>query len=263
MFSLLKNYYTDAFFKSPDCSICACEVKKSNMLCGICWARLKFITEPLCQQCGLYLEYAQENVSICQLCHEQSAAVQIKSLKSNTNNKIYQLPKVRSALIYNNFLANAIVNFKHSNNTTCIPIFAKMMFNAAIDLLQHADFIIPVPIHHFRYITRGFNQSMVLAKHFSKISNSYGFNVRYIPDLLIKIANSESQKGKARLARQQNVKNSFIINKQHLTKIIDKNIIIIDDVYTTGATVNECAKVLYKSKINNVSTITLARSIIS
>jgi ComF family protein len=119
----------------------------------------------------------------------------------------------------------------------------------------------PVPLHNRKLKMRGFNPSLLLVRHWTLFASELKINMPIIPvvrDVLEKIRWTEPQTGLARKKRIKNVKNTFSINDS--SKIEGKRILLVDDVYTTGATANECAKVLLKSGALHVDVLTLART---
>jgi ComF family protein len=122
-----------------------------------------------------------------------------------------------------------------------------------VDIIKYHA-ILPVPLHKIRQRQRGFNQSTVLAK-----SLSQHFQLPLLVKNLIRIRPTDSQAGlKGRKERQKNVKNAFrVVNPDSLK---DKHVILVDDVFTTGATVNECSKTLKKAGVKSVLVLTLSRA---
>ena len=219
-----------------------CDTKTMNELsyhlsCGHCWIKLDFIEKPHCERCGEAKEFID---AVCVSCHYGRAE---------------HIDISRSALMYNDFLAKNVNKFKNSFTHAPFPLFAHFMCRAGEELLAKTDIITSVPSHHFRYLKRGFNQSLILGKRIAKVSKK-----KFIPDLLLKQKNTPQQKNLALNERDRNVLNSFVINNKFISKIFGKNVLIVDDVYTTGATLNECAKVLKENKVFKVFTITLART---
>ena len=120
------------------------------------------------------------------------------------------------------------------------------------EFLKSYDIIIPVPVHRKRKRLRGYNQSELIAKELAK-----KLKLKVYTDVLVKINNNKVQSKLNKEERMKNVKNVYkIINKE---KIKNKNIIILDDIYTTGATINECIKELEKTDANKIGVLILAK----
>lgn len=120
-----------------------------------------------------------------------------------------------------------------------------------LDAYKHIDIVIPVPLHKKKLRKRGFNQVEVFAKEIAK-----SLNADYLDTILIKITNTNSQVKKSRLARWNSANEIFSI--QHLDKIQDKHILLVDDLITTGATIEACANQLLKAKNIKISVVTMA-----
>ena len=119
-------------------------------------------------------------------------------------------------------------------------------------IIKSYDIIVPVPIHKKRKNERGYNQSELIAKEIAK-------NIKEIKyqNPLKKIKNNERQSELKKYQRKQNVKNVYEIQKKQI--IQDKRIILFDDIYTTGSTVNECAKILKQNNVREILVLTLAK----
>ena len=128
------------------------------------------------------------------------------------------------------------------------------MYRVGESALKNSDLIIPVPIHFLKRLKRKYNQTEILANHLSKLSNT-----EYEPRILRKSKRTKSQEGLSRKQREENIKNSFSINEKFASKLKNKKIALIDDVLTTGSTVNECTRILKKSGAKSVTVITVAR----
>ena len=116
------------------------------------------------------------------------------------------------------------------------------------------DAVVPVPLHWMRRFWRGFNQADLLAKSFCQAQG-----LKYAPLILKRIRHTPSQGMKKRKQRQENVKHAFQLSDAHKKSIQGKHILLVDDVLTTGATLNACAAELLKGGAKRVSAVTLAR----
>ena len=121
-----------------------------------------------------------------------------------------------------------------------------------VEFIKKYDIIIPIPISRKRYKERGFNQSLLIAKGIAKKTN-----LKLEEDTIFKIKNIIEQSKLDKNQREQNVKNVYKIRKTN--KISKENVLIIDDIYTTGNTVTECAKTLKKLKPKNIGVFTIAK----
>lgn len=234
----LKNAALSLFFP-PLCPIC----EKWNGaidigFCPECFKKLSFITAPVCRFCGEPMTFNFGETGTCMNC--------IKKQPVYTS--------ARAAIVYNDVSRLMILRFKHGDATYNSTIFARMMVNAAHSFIKNADIIIPVPVHPWRLLKRKYNQAALLADKIAIITKKKSDN-----NNLIRIKNTPYQGSINGKDRHTNVKNVFII-KNPFT-IADKNVILVDDVYTTGSTVSECASALFKNGAKTVNVLTLAKVI--
>ena len=124
----------------------------------------------------------------------------------------------------------------------------------AAELLPDADMIVPVPLHRRRLIARRYNQSALLAGALGRKSD-----VTAAPDLLVRTRHTPSQGGLSATARRRNVRGAFAVRDGQAAGVRDRRVLLIDDVFTTGATVEACATTLIRSGARAVDVLTLAR----
>ncbi|OGL45488.1 MAG: hypothetical protein A2161_19410 [Candidatus Schekmanbacteria bacterium RBG_13_48_7] len=169
--------------------------------------------------------------------------------------KIY-FEKARSCLVYrkDNPVSRLILSFKYGSRFSIGNILGGVLAKYFIEYFgnEFIDIIIPVPLHFFRRFKRGYNQSELLANTLSKHVGLPVFR-----NTLIRMVRTQPQQGSFS-ERSRNIKKVFKVIRPK--KIIQKNILLIDDVYTTGATVNECAKTLRRNGCKKVFVLTLARA---
>jgi ComF family protein len=227
----------------PKCCLCEKIVEDENSLCLECWEKIKFIKPPFCCKCSSPLEFNISDEDICLSC--------IK------NNPSYI--KLRSAVVYDRNSARIIFKFKFFDKMHLKKFMAKCMAKSAEDILENVDILIPVPLHKKRLVMRKYNQSKLLSDELAKITKK-----KTIYDFLYKNAHTIPQAKLKQNERMTNLKNKFSINPKYL-KDLDKykhlNFAIVDDVVTTGSTVNECTKTLNEAGIKNVYVISFAKTV--
>lgn len=204
------------------------------------WQKLSFLEAPWCARCGLPFDYDLGEGMECAPCQADRAP----------------LEKLRAALAYDEASRGLVLALKHGGRTEGLASFAPWMARAGQALLSDADGLIPVPLHPRRIRQRGYNQSLLLAKALEKVAG-----VPVEPHLLARVKMTSSQDGKGVAARQRNVAGAFKIRESMLYKISGKTFVLIDDVYTTGATLKACARALKRAGAAKVSAIALARVI--
>lgn len=147
--------------------------------------------------------------------------------------------KLICAMKYSGKPRNQMLKFKFNAAKYLAKGFAEILFQKIIKYDINADLIIPVPISKKRYYERGYNQSELIVKYLSRL-----IKLEYRNDILIKVKNNNRQSELSENKRKDNVKDAYSIKNAEMIK--GKKIILIDDIYTTGSTVNECSKILKK-----------------
>jgi ComF family protein len=158
-----------------------------------------------------------------------------------------------SAGLYEGVLAEAIRGCKYRHIVKLIPALSPLL-RPALDALPAADAVVPVPLHPRRLRQRGFNQSLLLAAWVSR-----SVERPLWPDALQRIRWTESQITLDRAQRRSNVRGAFRVRRPG--QVAGRRVLLVDDVYTTGATANECARVLRRAGAEEVYVVTLARMI--
>lgn len=211
-------------------------------LCENCFNNLSLIKKVNCSFCGASFENDENSLlslNDCPLCKAES----------------FCFNKCRSALVYDDATRQLIHHFKYNEMTG----IAKILVDKAIHVLvkqspfDKIDIACPVPLHPVRKRERGFNQSEILAK---KISSYFRWS--YKPNLIKRVRYTKSQTQLQGSERKLNVKKAFSIDKNADLK--DLNIIVIDDVFTTGATVNTISEELKNCRAKKVYVMTIARA---
>lgn len=213
-------------------------VERQGMLSSNVWSQLDFIVDPMCSVCGFPFDFEIDSGAQCASC--LAAAPPYAS--------------ARSVLKYNDTSRDIILGFKHADKTHSVTAFGTWLRRAGREMLESADILAPVPLHRWRLISRRYNQSAIIAKYLERETE-----IPVIADLLLRTRATPSQGHLKAKDRFQNIKNAFAVNSKHTELLKNKKIVLIDDVYTTGATVRECTKVLMKAGAERVDILTLAR----
>ena len=226
----------------PRCALSGEIVDKQGMLSPDMWGRLNFITDPMCLVCGVPFDFDMEGN---QKGNEQSLCA--SCIKTPP---IYQA--ARSALIYDDGSRDLILSYKHADQIACVHTFIPWLSRAGAGMLSAADYLIPVPLHRWRLFRRRFNQSALIAQTLGRVVNKPA-----LLDGLERIRATATQGYLSHDERAKNVKRAFRIPAKYKDQLRSKNIVLIDDVYTTGATVQECAKVFLKVGVKRVDVFDL------
>jgi ComF family protein len=224
----------------PQCLGCA-EILSSfdsTILCRKCKGKVHFIEGALCSICGTNFSDSPAGSHLCGDCLEKTPF----------------FSRARAVFSYETIILEAIHRFKYKRDLSTGETLASFMADFSFPDIDFADYslIVPAPLHVKRLRERGFNQSLILARAIGK--------ERRIPvnfSLLKRHKFTSTQTGSHKKERQQNIRGAFEVTDKEI--IAGQNIILVDDVYTTGATVNECAKTLIKAKARKIAVLTLAR----
>lgn len=225
----------------PLCVMCEQMVSENHGFCGECWRGLSFISQPMCASCGHPFEYDVQTVHDATLC---GACIEEPS----------QFKTARSALVYNDASKSIILPFKHQDRTDYARVMARLMHTSGHAIIDTADALLPVPLHFSRLFLRRYNQSALLVHELGKLSNK-----PMILNALKRFRPTQSQGHLSREMRKKNVHNAFIVHPKNLAQIQGKNLLLVDDVFTTGATANACVTALKKAGAAKVEVLTFAR----
>lgn len=216
------------------CIACSDELDEENefCLCEECLNKLTF-NNNFCQVCGTPIN---DMGVVCNHCKEHK----------------YDFNYARSVFIYQGRIVNLIHNLKYNNARYLKEPLSNLMLKYLTEHSEFSDidFVVPVPLSAKRQKWRGYNQSELLLYSFPKN------NVEVRTDIIKRVINTECQTDKTREERLKNLENAFAVENKLDVK--GKNIVVVDDVFTTGTTINECAKVLKKAGANKVIGFTLA-----
>lgn len=163
--------------------------------------------------------------------------------------------QVRSAAQYGGAIKRMILQFKHVDATELAPFFARLLYGAGVDLFPSADYLVPVPLHWTRLMGRLYNQASTLAQC---LSNRYD-EAPPFASLIRRMRKTQSQGRKNHQERHDNIKGAFYVPKKYHSMLKDKVVILVDDVMTSGATLDECALVLKQAGCREVRALTIAR----
>ncbi|MCB9965499.1 MAG: ComF family protein [Rhodospirillales bacterium] len=202
------------------------------------WTKLQFISDPFCRCCGHPFDFKIDADMCCPSCLSDPP----------------EFSKARAPLLYEDQSRSLILRFKHADQLHTLDTFLPWMLKAGASLLEQTDLILPVPLHRWRLIKRRYNQAALIAARISKKAN-----LPWHHDLLLRARATPTQGHKKALDRKKNVKDAFTVPARKKNLLTGKTILLIDDVYTTGATVRECSRTLLNAGAAEVNVLTLAR----
>ena len=222
----------------PLCVICRKSIDEAGHLCPDCWSQVHFLDGPICHQCGVPFDHPMFEGALCAACHASPP--------------VYS--RARAVFIYDDASKALVLALKHGDRTDLVPILSQWLSRKASDLRTSSSLLVPVPLHWRRRLTRQFNQSAELSRGIHR-STGIDLSLR----ALERHVHGPSQGALTRKARQRNVAGVFRVRPPAKSEIGGRHVILVDDVLTTGATANACARVLVKAGAAHVDVLTLAR----
>lgn len=199
--------------------------------------RMDFISEPYCSRCGGPLTYSKE---VCFRCSDLC----------------FSFHEARCVFVYNSTNKRLLHQFKYYDKVSHAKLFAHWLCQFGANLINEADYILPIPMHPKKLRERLYNQAAELTKEIEKITG-----VAVVLDALHRVEDSPAQQGGSRDARFENVRKVFEVDSLFQKTIKGRNLLIVDDVMTTGATLNAAASVLASFDPKKISILTLAKTL--
>ena len=224
----------------PTCLACASHVAAPGSLCPACWREAVFLERPWCAVLGIPFthEMGEGAVSPAAIADPPPYA------------------RARAALSYRGVARRLVQGLKYRDRTDLAPWMAVWMARAGAELLADADLIVPVPLHRRRFFLRRFNQSAELARALSARCG-----VAFHGDLVTRIRGTKQQVGLKARERAENVRGAFSVTEKGAALLRGRNVVLVDDVITTGATVAAVTKALLRGGVAQVDVLAFARAL--
>jgi ComF family protein len=230
------------FFYPEICQLCESEraTVEDGFVCSRCWQQVRFIRPPFCERCGLPFEGDITTTFECTNCREMEL----------------HFSSARSAVVARTIVLETIHRFKYQRALWFENFLADLLLREAVPALrgQNWNFIAPVPLHPVKHREREFNQAERLARHLSAATK-----IPVNTKLLRRVRTTRTQTLLTREQRAENVRGAFAIQKG--TRLNGEKIILVDDVFTTGATTSACARTLLAAGAGDVCVWTVARGL--
>lgn len=218
------------------CIQCGMILKNYEGVCSSCWPLIPFISKPYCACCGLPFDYEIEEGALCGACSQESPSY----------------TTARSVFIYTQESKSIILKLKHTDRTYTASLLGEWM--TRVLEFQEECLCVPVPLHWTRLFMRTYNQAALLAAHIAK---QKGWT--YAPTLLLRHRRTPSQGRLSKKGRVRNVEGAFCVKSAKRSQLLGKKVLLVDDVFTTGSTLEACSKTLLKAGAKEVHVVTLGR----
>lgn len=222
----------------PLCLACRAPVDRHGGVCPSCWSKIDFIGQPLCDRLGIPLTYPVDGPLI-------SAAAMAEP-------PVYG--RARAVARYEGVMRDLVHGLKYRDRQEGVELYCRWLVNAGRELLGETDVLVPVPLYRLRLWTRRFNQSALLARGIARMTG-----LPFEPLALRRIRRTVSQVGLSADQRRRNVAGAFAVPEKRRAAVQGRNVLLVDDVITTGATAEACAKALLKAGAVRVDVLALAR----
>ena len=229
----------------PSCLSCGEEVAPDGgHVCAACFAGFRFIHVPFCDACALPITQDEmaERGALCANCERRPPLWR----------------RGRAAFLYGGSARRLIMGLKYGDRTEHASALARFMAQAGDDLLDQEALLVPVPVHRWRLWNRGYNQAALMAK---ALSRQRGLACQ--PDLLRRRFRTASLAGLSRQGRQKQMAGAIMVRDRYRDGLRGRRIILVDDILTTGATAEACAKALLEHGCVSVDILVAARVTLS
>lgn len=200
------------------------------------WSRIAFLDGPVCDGCGAPFEF--DPGVRCAACLAKPRA----------------FDAARAACLYDEISRDPILKLKHGDRLDLAPMLAAWLARSAHELIAEAELIVPVPLHRGRLFQRRYNQACEIARPLAARAG-----VRLAPDAVVRRRATESQQGKSADARRRNLAGAFAVPPGRARLVAGRRVLLIDDVMTTGATLEGCARALKAAGAVRVDVAVVAR----
>ncbi len=222
----------------PLCASCRTPLSNLGGLCPACWSRMSFIAPPYCERLGIPFAY--------------DPGPGVLSMEAIADPPAYG--RARAVVRYDDIARDLVHRLKYGDRLDLATAMGRWMARAGRELLDDADALVPVPLHWQRLWGRRFNQAAALAK-----AAAVDTGIPVLTAALRRMRATTQQVGLSRRARAMNVQGAFAVTKEGRVSIHGKRLVVVDDVLTSGATIDACARALLHAGARNVDVLVFAR----
>lgn len=222
----------------PVCLSCHEPIATHAALCARCWLRIDFIREPLCDRLGLPLPYTTGDET---------------TLSTAALRRAPDYGRARAVARFDGGMRDLVHRLKYSDRHELLTLFAPMLRAAGHELIARADCLVPVPMHRWRLWHRRFNQAAMLATRLGALTE---LPVEH--RVLARVRHTVSQVNLSWKERRRNVEAAFAVSSRQVERVRGRHVLLIDDVITTGATAEACARALKGAGASEVDVLAMA-----
>jgi ComF family protein len=230
---------TDMLFP-PACPGCGRMLARHGAVCPQCWQKIAFIERPYCEVLGIPFS------------HDLGPGTLSAEAIANPPD----FDRLRSVCAFDGTARNLVHALKYRDRTELAPMLAIWMARAGAEMLAECDVLVPVPLHRMRRLSRKFNQAAELAGALTRLTGR-----PMLADAMRRNRNTAHQVGLSRTGRAENVRGAFRVTPRGKIELFGKRIVLIDDVYTTGATVSALARAARRAGATDIGVLTFARAL--
>lgn len=220
------------------CLTCDRFVDKQGGCCPQCWGKLRFVAKPFCPVMGIPFSIDMGDNFL--------------SAEAIANPPPFD--KLRTVLLYDDLARKLVSSIKYSDRADLLRWVANWMHVAGSDVIDEVDAIIPIPLHSSRLRQRRFNQAGELAHRLANLNDK-----QFMPEVLIRRKPTRQQVGLSESERARNVSGAFVVPQEMKITLKDKRVLLIDDVYTTGATVKAATRALKRGGVKHINVLVFAK----
>lgn len=224
----------------PGCATCGLAIAGGGALCAGCWRTVRFIERPYCEVLGLPFSY-----------DPGPGMISAQAIADPP-----PFDRLRTVAVHDGAVRDLVHRLKYGDRTDLAPMMARWMLRAGYEALSEADAIVPVPLHRWRLFSRQYNQSAELGRALA------GFCGKpMLSGALVRVKRTQKQVGLTAKGRADNVRGAFKVLEGRRDEVLGRRLVLIDDVYTTGATVNAATRALKRAGAAEVTVLTFAMAI--
>ena len=222
----------------PVCLACEAPLADADTLCARCFTQLRPITAPLCPRLGIPF----------------AVSIGPGALSAEAIADPPPFERARSAVVYNEVARTLVSRLKYGDRPELARFLARLMAQAGAEFWAAKPLIVPVPLHPARQFARRYNQSAELAAAVARLTG-----LRADTALLRRTRRTRQQVGLTREARARNVAGAFTAHPEAVKRLAGRNVVLVDDVYTTGATLKAATRALKRAGAGHIDVLTFAR----